>query len=215
MISRPMHPLQVERMPTSDADAAGTPAQARAVLEFWFGHPDSPEHGAARPQWFTKDPQFDAAIRERFGGLVERARAGELDAWEREPESALALILVCDQFPRNLYRGDPRAFELDSRALALVQRFVERGWDRNLSPVQRTFVYLPFEHSESIADQRRAVSLFESIRDDSFGAQGYDYALRHLRVIERFGRFPHRNDALGRESTPEEIAFLREPGSSF
>jgi uncharacterized protein (DUF924 family) len=188
---------------------------ALEVIEFWFGAPSDPQHGKVRPQWFRKDPDFDAEIGRRFGALVAEARAGGLAGWAREERGALALILVCDQFPRNLFRERAEAFSLDVRALALAREMVERGWDRRLAPVKRWFVYLPFEHSESIDDQREAVRRFAALRDDPEAGGGYEWAVKHLEVIERFGRFPHRNEALGRESTPEEIEFLAQPGSRF
>lgn len=189
---------------------------ARAVVDFWFLPPDHPGHGAYRPEWFLKDDAFDAAIRERFGAEVEAALSSALgDA----PDTAvLARILLLDQFIRNIYRGTPRAFAGDAQALSLAETLVVAGRDKNLSPWQRWFAYLPFEHSESLLDQERAVALFAALRREmrhvAFDS-AYDYALRHREVIARFGRFPHRNAILGRESTPEEIEFLKRPGSSF
>jgi uncharacterized protein (DUF924 family) len=186
------------------------------VVAFWFGEPAERAHGRAREAWFRKDPAFDDAIRSRFRGLPDEARAGGLDGWENGgDDGALALLLVCDQFPRNLFRGDARAFALDSRALALARRLVAQGRDARLRPVERAFVYLPFEHAESLADQREAVRLFGALRGDPDAGGYLDWAVRHLDVIERFGRFPHRNQALGRVSTAQERAFLAQPGSRF
>jgi len=186
-----------------------------AVLHFWFGPPGDPDHGRAREAWFRKDPVFDDAIRQRFGGLVEEARGGGLAAWQAVPDGELALLLVCDQFPRNLFRGEARAFALDGRALAVARRVVGSGRDRGWPPLHRVFAYLPFEHSESLSDQHEAVRLFASLRDDPQAGGYHEWALKHLHVIERFGRFPHRNEALGRPSTDAEIAFLAQPGSRF
>lgn len=212
-----MHDHGVTRAQTG----AGGPRQ---VLDFWFGDADDP--GGADPvaqervrrRWFTKDASFDAQVRERFLPLVEAAERGGLAAWDDERASAsdrLALVLVCDQFPRNLFRDEARAFALDARALATARRMVARGDDLALPPVRRWFAYLPFEHAESREDQRESLRLFGLLRDDPVAGQAWDWAARHADVIERFGRFPHRNAALGRASTPEEMAFLREPGSRF
>jgi uncharacterized protein (DUF924 family) len=185
------------------------------VLEFWFGAPDSPEFGRPRAAWFVKSAEFDALIRDRFLGTHEAAASGALDAWSSRPLAALALAVVLDQFPRNMFRGTPRAFAADARALALSRDVVARGFDEVLLPVQRWFIYLPFEHAEDLAMQRESLRLFERLATDAAGAGTLTYAMRHYAVIERFGRFPHRNAILGRASTPEELAFLAQPGSSF
>lgn len=158
--------------------------------------------------WFRKDPVFDAEIREQFLALWRDADAGILDLWRTAPESALAYVIVCDQFPRNMFRGEARAFATDARALAAARDFVGRNWHAGLPGVRQLFIYLPFEHSEEIADQHRSLELFA-------GHPNYDYAVKHWEIIRRFGRFPHRNAALGRATTPEEAAFLEQPGSSF
>jgi uncharacterized protein (DUF924 family) len=189
--------------------------RAQQVLDFWFGAPGDPDRGRARAAWFTKDAAFDAQIGERFGDLVDEARAGGLSGWVADPRSALALLVTCDQFPRNLYRDRPEAFSLDVRALALASEMVARGWDRRLLPVERLFVYLPFEHSESIDDQRESLRLFATLRDDPDAGSSWEWAVKHFEVIERFGRFPHRNAILGRPSTADEQAFLLQPGSRF
>ena len=190
-------------------------AEFKEVLDFWFGPAGSGEYGRARAAWFSKDPDFDARILGRFLDLHERAAAGQCNAWRDGPDSSLALAVVLDQFPRNMFRGTPRAFATDGSALELARLAVSRGFDRGLLPVQRWFLYLPFEHSENLADQDRSVELFESLRGDPESASPIDYAHRHRDVILRFGRFPHRNAILGRSSTPEELEFLRQPGSSF
>ena len=189
---------------------------AGAVLDFWFGAPGSAEFGSARKAWFSKDAAYDAAIRERFGALVERALRGELEAWADEPRGALAHILLLDQFTRNAFRGTPRSFAGDSRALAAATRMVGSRHDEALPPFMRGFVYLPFEHAEGLAMQDEAIRLFGKLVSEApEHADMLDYAHRHRAVIERFGRFPHRNEILGRRSTAEEIAFLNPPGSGF
>ena len=191
-------------------------AQSRAVLDFWFLPPDHAGYGNYRPEWFRKDDNFDAAIRERFGREVEATLSGI--PGDESDEALLARILLLDQFTRNIFRGTPRAFAGDAQALQIAESLVATGRDKNLSPWQRCFVYLPFEHGESVLDQERSVALFAGLRremqHEAFDS-AYDYALRHREVIARFGRFPHRNAILGRESTPEEIEFLKQPGSSF
>ncbi len=185
------------------------------VLDFWFGAPDSPGYGKPRVEWFQKSDAFDNEIRTRFLELRRAAAAGDLQAWQAAPDSLLALILLLDQFPRNLYRGTALAFAADAQAQAAAQLAVARGFDRLLVAVQRWFVYLPFEHAEDLALQRRCLELFEGLRGDPGSADTIDYARRHFDIIARFGRFPHRNAILGRTSTPEETEFLRQPGSSF
>lgn len=190
--------------------------QTRAVLDFWFLPADHAGHGVYRPEWFRKDDAFDAAIRERFGGAVEAALAEP--PGEGSDEAQLARILLLDQFTRNIFRGTPRAFAGDAQALQIAESLVVAGRDKNLTPWQRWFAYLPFEHSESLLQQERSVALFSALaremQHEAFDS-AHDYALRHRAVIERFGRFPHRNAVLGRPSTAEEIEFLKQPGSSF
>ena len=192
------------------------PTEAQAVLDHWFGAPDSPEHGSARELWFRKSEATDRDIAQRFGALIERALRGELSAWSAQPHSALAQIVLLDQFTRNTLRDTPRAFAGDARALAAAMAMVGARQDEALLPVQRAFVYLPFEHAEGLAMQDESVRLFTRLALDTPQTQSMlDYAHRHREVVLRFGRFPHRNAILGRQSTAEEIAFLREPGSSF
>ena len=191
-------------------------AQAQNVLDFWFLPPDKPGHGQSRMEWFRKDDGYDAQIRERFGALIDAAIGGGLREWEATPHGALARLIVLDQFTRNVYRGTPRAFAGDAQALALAVALTQAGQDGQLPPMLRAFVYLPFEHAEDLAMQARAVELFQLLSQAQPGFESMlDYAQRHQEVIARFGRFPHRNAILGRPSTPEEAAFLRQPGSSF
>ncbi|HEY2189921.1 MAG TPA: DUF924 family protein [Caldimonas sp.] len=189
---------------------------ADAVLEFWFGAPGSAEHGGARKAWFKKDDAFDAEIRDRFGALIERALRGELEDWTNGAPSALAQVLLLDQFTRNAFRDSPRAFAGDSRALAAASGMVGLRQDEELATFMRGFVYLPYEHAEGLAMQDEAIRLLTRLAAADPEQQSMlDYAYRHRAIIERFGRFPHRNAILGRLSTAEEIAFLKQPGSGF
>lgn len=202
------------------SDIAPLPDAAHAVLDFWFGPPGDPDHGRPRPQWFRKDPAFDAEIARRFGALIEQALAGGLDDWAASPDTqplpALARLIVLDQFTRNTLRDSARAFAGDALALAGAEALVASGADRQLSGVQRQFAYLPFEHAEDIAAQRRALQLFGRLaQDEPTLADLLTWAQRHHDIVARFGRFPHRNLALGRATTAEEAAFLQTPGSSF
>jgi uncharacterized protein (DUF924 family) len=169
-------------------------------LDFWFGQ--------NRKAWFEKNSALDEEISARFLALYEQAVAGELADWQHAPKSCLALVILLDQFPRNMFRGTARAFAADPLALAASRIIVDRVWDKDMTEDERTFVYLPFEHSESLEDQEMSLRLFE-------GDANFEWALRHWEIIQRFGRFPHRNAVLGRASTPEEIAFLKTPGSGF
>lgn len=181
------------------------------ILAFWFG----PAPDTTREAWFAKDPAFDASIRERYGDAIARALDGAYRQWDATAGGALARILLLDQFTRNAFRDTPRAFAGDALALAAASALVDAGADRDLPPLRRVFAYLPFEHAEDAAAQARAIELFEALARDSGDGSWLEWARKHAVVIERFGRFPHRNAILGRASTPEEIAFLREPGSRF
>ncbi len=185
------------------------------ILEFWFGPPDVRASGLSRKVWFKKDPEFDNEIRERFLATHEAAARGDLDSWTESAQGCLALLILLDQFPRNLFRGDARSFATDAKAHAVAQKTFERGFEQNLSPLERGFVYLPFEHSERLEDQVRAVMLVESLPDGEGMAEWKKSAHRHYEIIARFGRFPHRNAVMGRPSTEEELAFLQEPHSTF
>ena len=187
------------------------------VLDFWFGAPGSPEAGKPRRAWFVKKDDFDDTIRTRFGATIEQALAGGLRDWDAAgAQGVLARILVLDQFTRNAYRNTPQSFAGDALALAAARALVDAGADRDLPPLQRAFVYMPFEHAEDPYMQERAVELFGVLAAEHPGFdEMLDYAHRHRGVIARFGRFPHRNDILGRASTPDEIEFLRQPGSRF
>ena len=188
---------------------------AVAILDFWFGSPGAPERGAARDVWFRKDPAFDDAIHQRFGDAVNAAVAGGYGEWCNTASGALARVLLLDQFTRNIFRDTPRAFAGDARALATAEDAVARGFDRELEPYGRWFAYMPFEHAEDVAAQQRSLELFGALGRDMNNAASLQWAQKHADVIFRFGRFPHRNAILGRESTPEELAFLAQPGSRF
>jgi uncharacterized protein (DUF924 family) len=189
--------------------------KAREILDFWFGSRGSAEFGKSRKIWFEKSEEFDSALRDRFGAWHRLAAAGRFDAWQARPQSALALIVLLDQFSRNMFRGTPAAFACDERALSIAMKAVARRFDRDLPPVQRWFIYLPYEHAESLGAQRESLRLFAGLRGDADSAGAEDYARRHFEIIARFGRFPHRNAILGRASTAEELEFLKKPGSGF
>jgi uncharacterized protein (DUF924 family) len=186
----------------------------RSVIEFWYA-------ARAKALWFEKDKEFDAEIRARFGAAVHAAQMGELDGWADTPMGALALLILLDQMARNIYRGEAKAFLGDVRALAVANAAIARDFDKGLPFNQRRFFYLPFEHAEDMANQDRAIDLFTRLYEETGGAdrkdaeEQLDYAHRHRDIIKRFGRYPHRNEALGRSSTEDEIAFLKTPGSSF
>lgn len=181
------------------------------VLAFWFG----PLPHALRDEWFRKDPAFDAAIRERFGATVEAALAGAFGEWTATAPGALARVIVLDQFTRNIFRDTPRAFAGDARALATAEDAVARGLDGSLDRFERTFLYLPFEHAEDAHAQRRSLALFGALAAETGDRNALEWAEKHAAIVRRFGRYPHRNAILGRASTPEELAFLDEPGSRF
>lgn len=184
---------------------------APEVLRFWFG--EGAEYGKAHKRWFEKGLAFDAEVSRRFSHVHEELM-GNRDGLG-SPRECLARIIVLDQFPRHLYRGSARAFSSDALALEAARHLVAKGWDRDMLPVERMFAYLPFQHSESLADQERAYELYRELKAFPETADTERYAIAHRDIIRRFGRFPHRNAALGRASTPEEIEFLKQPGSSF
>ena len=188
---------------------------SQEVLDFWFGAPSDPSYGEFRQAWFEKDEAFDAEVGERFGELYERAASGELDGWREEAQSALALVIVLDQFPRNMFRGDGRTHATDAKALETSRYAIERALDRELPAFQRMFLYMPFMHAEDREDQRRSVELFEALAHAPDAPDLTEYAIGHRDIVERFGRFPHRNALLDRETTPEEAEFLTQPGSSY
>jgi uncharacterized protein (DUF924 family) len=177
----------------------------REVLDFWFLPLDHPDHGKPRDIWWAGPAEFDAEIRERFPAAVERAIAGGLDHWRQSPDGALALILLCDQFPRNMHRGSARAFEGDAKAAETAHVALARFYPAAFVLTLRAFFYMPFQHSESLSDQELGCALFAAFNDPEM----MKYAVDHRDIIARFGRFPHRNDVLGRASTNEELEYLK------
>lgn len=198
--------------------------ESEQVLDFWFGASgaDGSLDPAKQKMWFGDGRKYDAEIKERFGALHERAGRGELDQeWTATPRGTIALVVVLDQFSRHIHRGTPAAFALDPAAQRLVSGGLDRRLDRELTPAQRAFFYMPLEHAEDLEMQRLGVRCFDGLAHTVPEARRkeyesfLDYAQRHLAIIERFRRFPHRNKILGRASTPQEIEFLKQPGSSF
>jgi uncharacterized protein (DUF924 family) len=197
--------------------------QPENVLAFWFGPPGSAAEiaGRQRTLWFGKSPANDQAVIERFSATLAAATAGQLDHWIHTPRGRLALVIVLDQFPHHIHRDQPQAFATDPQALALSLDALATNEDRQLAPIERVFLYLPLEHAESIDMQERSVSLYEQLAQEAANDERalfdnfLDYARKHLDVVARFGRFPHRNAILGRPSTPDEIEFLKQPGSRF
>ena len=197
---------------SSDGDpTVSLPERARALLDAWFGTPGDPGRERHREMWFKGTAEFDAALRDAFLADYEAGAAGELREWEASPEGALALVLLLDQIPRNIFRDTPRAYAADAAACSVADRALERGFDELVPPAWRLFFYMPFHHSEDLTDQRRSVALFDTLprNPDSRGALRR-YGCPYIEVIERFGRFPHRNKILGREPTPAESALLAE-----
>lgn len=190
------------------------------VLDFWFG-PAGTAPTANYTKWYTKSDAFDREIKDRFEDALELAARGALDGWKATPRGRLALVIVLDQFSRNMFRNTPRAFAQDARACATALEAMAAGDEDILETVPRSFLYMPLEHAEDLELQRKCVEAFTRLRKDApkdlekFASDVLDYAKRHAAIIERFGRFPHRNTILGRSSTPEEVEFLKQPGSSF
>jgi len=195
----------------------------QSILGFWFGDATDDAAAAARQAglWWGKSDETDREIGDRFEALLQQAAGGQLDAWAQTPQGRLALILLLDQFPRNIYRGTPQAFAYDAQARELTLAGLQAGDDQSLRPIERVFFYLPLEHAEDLPLQQRCVALFEQMQTSlpAAAAKVFDgftgFARKHQVIIERFGRFPHRNEILGRASTAEELAFLATPGSSF
>ncbi|USG62312.1 DUF924 domain-containing protein [Sneathiella marina] len=185
--------------------------RVQAILDFWFLPENHPEFGKTRTEWFLKNPSFDTQIRTLFLSDLEAAAAGHYLAWTESKKGCLALIILFDQFPRNIFRESKRAFETDGKALEITRHLMASGFFKELNLVQKQFVILPFEHSEDMDNQKRSLQLFIETGNTDL----INYAQAHYDIIERFGRFPHRNNILGRTSTPAEEEFLKKPGSSF
>ncbi len=184
-----------------------TPADQQVIegiLAFWFAD-------ETKERWYDSTPAFDELCCDRFGALVEKAASDELAAWEKTAEGALALCLLLDQMPRNIFRGTPRAFETDPKAVEVASSAIAKGFDQKLDPERRKFLYLPFMHSEVLAEQERSVALSLALNDE----KTIEYAEDHADIIRRFGRFPHRNAIVGRESSAEELAFLQDGGKDY
>ncbi len=193
------------------------------VLEYWFGQQSSDEDVIKEKSslWWSKDENLDREIRDRFGELHDKACTGMLDSWKKQPKSYLALIVLTDQFSRNMYRGTPKAFAQDPLALSLTVDGIELGMTKQLRWIEKVFFCMPLEHSESLAMQERSVKMFRELAGDvpesskNAFSENIDFAVKHWEIINQFGRFPHRNAILNRESTPEEVNFLKQSGSSF
>ena len=192
------------------ADPSPVPTRARAMLDFWFGPPNDPAREQHRAIWFNGPPEFDEEIRRRFLGDYEAAAANRLAHWEEQPETALALLLLLDQVPRNIFRNLPRAYATDAAARTVADRALARGFDQTVPPSWRIFFYMPLHHGEDLADQQRSVALFAALPGERARGGLRRYGEAYVDVIARFGRFPHRNAILGRESTEAELAFLTE-----
>jgi len=189
--------------------------EADDVLQFLFTPPAGADMTALRKLWFAKDAAFDQACRNRFAAAWQAACEGACDHWQATPRGALALVILFDQIPRSIFRGDPRSYASDSKALEVARRALKRGFDENLSPLEMLFLLLPFEHSEVLADQDQAVALANGLPPGDSFDRARQAALRHREIATRFGRFPHRNSVLGRISMPKELAFLQEPTRPF
>lgn len=185
------------------------------VLSFWFSDRDDDGNPVFRKAWFEKDPAFDETMRQRFGAVHEQAAARMLEAWREEPQPALALTVLLDQFSRNMFRDTPVMYACDDYAVEVAGGALARGFGDGMPEVQRWFFFMPFMHSERLADQQTCVRLFESLPDSEAVQQGLKSARRHCEIVERFGRFPHRNAILGRQTTADEEVFLKEPDSAF
>lgn len=191
------------------------------VLNYWFGDDPAIIHPEKAKMWFSKNDQIDREIADTFGSLIEEALQDGLADWEIDPRPRLAKILLLDQFTRNVFRGTPKAFAGDPIALKLALHTIDLGEDQQLTPIERSFCYLPLEHSEDLKIQNQSVALFQKLKADGASVDpttfnsNHIYAVKHQVIIAKFGRFPHRNGVLGRVSTPEEESFLNQPGSSF
>jgi uncharacterized protein (DUF924 family) len=201
----------VSRAPKSIQNAA---SRVESILHFWFASEPGSEAGAFRLRWFVPSPEFDGLCAARFLTSYEDAARGRLEDWRNEPRSCLALVLLLDQFPRNMFRGTPRAFATDAKARELSYHAIASGYDRELSPAMRMFLYLPLEHSENLDDQLESVRLADALAAETSEtpemAEILENAVQHLEIIRRFGRFPARNQALGRQSTQEEKDLLKD-----
>jgi uncharacterized protein (DUF924 family) len=190
------------------------------VLHFWFGPPNTPPLENST-KWWKKDPSFDEDVKDQFGETLELAARGALDGWKTTPRGRLALVIVLDQFSRNIFRGTARSFAQDARACDSTLEAIARGDEASLELIEQTFLFMPLMHAEDVDLQHKCVAAFERLLKrapeplQKYIANCHDFAKKHAEIVERFGRFPHRNEILGRTSTPEETEFLKQPGSSF
>ena len=182
------------------------------VLDFWFGRKNKTQF---RWVWFKKSKATDKKIKKRFEKILHAAKAGKLSSWEKTPEGTLALLIVLDQFSRNIYRGNKKSFESDKQSLAIARRGLAKGYDKKMSSVERMFFYLPLTHCENPKVQNQSVALFKKIRHTKQGKGPYKYAVLHKQVIDTYGRFPHRNKIVGRKSNKKELEYLSKPGAGF
>jgi uncharacterized protein (DUF924 family) len=189
--------------------------RAERLLDFWFAPESASKRDRLRDIWFQATPEFDAALAENFRADYDRAAVGVYESWRDAPQTCLALILLLDQLPRNLFRNSPRAYATDAAALEIASEAVARGYDLAVVPVQRSFFYLPFQHSENLADHETGVSLYAALPEHPDKGAFMEAARQHHEIIARFGRFPHRNDNLGRATSAEEQEFLKQLGSAF
>ncbi len=199
----------------ADKETTRTIVQAADILDFWFGTPDDPAWGKNRKAWWLKDAAFDDEVRVRFLATHEAAARGDLDSWSGTASGSLALLILLDQFPRNMFRGEPRTYDTDAQARAVAKTALDQGFEDGLTDIQRMFLYMPFQHSERLDDQLRSLTLYDRFSEGGDAAESKKSAQRHYEIVARFGRFPHRNTVLGRSATAEELAFLKEPNSSF
>lgn len=197
-------------------------AKVKEILEFWFGPLNEEPSESTKQSWWKKDPSFDKTIRDRFEADMLKADRGEYASWESSALGSLALILLYDQFSRNVYRGTSGMYQFDQKSLALSKRLVEEGLDQTLRPIERVFSYMPLEHAEDTESQALCLTLFaklkeEAVTDEDVKMYGlyHEFAVKHSDVVEEFGRFPHRNEILGRDSTEEELVYLSKPGAGF
>ncbi len=190
-------------------------ADWQGIYEFWFGTPDSNDHGSVRKIWFGGGPSLDREIRDRFLDLYERAVAGEFASWKSQARSWVSLVVLLDQFPRNMFRGDQRSFVADPLALEYARELVDSPLHDELITVEKVFGYLPFEHSENLDDQKKCIALFRALEPHDVKDEWIDFAIQHRDIVREFGRFPHRNALLGRPNTPAEEAWLASSDQRF
>jgi uncharacterized protein (DUF924 family) len=193
-----------------------TASDVTGILDFWFLPTTDPNHGKSRMEWFKKEETFDNDVKSKFGNLIENAVNGHISPKMNDPDALVAHIILLDQFTRNVYRGNKKTYQGDPIALTLSKNLLSHGTDLSLPPLHRVFVYMPLMHAESIEDQKLCVERFESLYKETNEYKSFlDYAVKHMEVVEKFGRFPHRNTIFERESTAQELEYLATPGAGF